>query len=140
VPIEQRVGSRLRIGCVVVTDVFGDRLLVPAAKADPPWTLFTASVDGTAAPAAGLLLPPTAGAAIQPGDALEDVRFLRDEGANLLWAPWSGLSRAAAAIRRLRPNGLARRRCRLGPSHRLASAIKFSPMSRGTGFPSCPSH
>jgi hypothetical protein len=86
VPIEQRVGSRLRIGCVVVTDVFGDRLLVPAANADPPWTLFTASVEGAAAPAAGLLLPPTAGAAIQLGDALEDVRFLRDEGANLVWA------------------------------------------------------
>lgn len=86
VPIEQHVGSRLRVWRVVVTDVFGDRVLVPAANADRPWTLFACSVDGAADAAPDLLLPPSAGSAIQFGDALEDVRFLRDEGANLVWA------------------------------------------------------
>ncbi len=110
VPFEQPAGTLCRTSLTVV-DVFGDRFAVPRADAVPAppaarWTMFS-----TAAAAGGIadffLLPASATASLQDGPALEEVRFLRDETANLVWAiehateghlgrPWPGHERAGA--------------------------------------------
>jgi hypothetical protein len=77
-------------GCVV-TNTFGEHFWVaPAAKGrdDDPhrFTLFTSSVIGDARKPAetGLMLLPTAPAVLE-GPAREEVLFLRDEVANMVW-------------------------------------------------------
>lgn len=111
VPFEQPTGTLCRTALTVV-DVFGDHTPVlradsPAAAAAARWTMFstTRQPDGLAD---FFLLPDSAAAAVQDGPALEEVRFLRDEAANLVWAvehatashlgrPWPGHERAGAA-------------------------------------------
>jgi hypothetical protein len=80
IPLEQDVGSQLRIDNVIVRDVFGFLTLVPA-EADN--SLFT--IDGPAA-AYGRLLLPSAASFIQYGEAIEEVRFVRDPMLNVVWA------------------------------------------------------
>jgi hypothetical protein len=114
VPLDQPVGTAARISELVVHDVFGGRTLVPRADATPTapdarWTCFSTSViDEDGAPADFFLIPPSAGPARLAGEAIEDVRFVRDEQANLVWAieqsveggdgrPWLGRARHVAA-------------------------------------------
>jgi hypothetical protein len=110
IPFEQPVGTLCRTSLSVV-DVFGVTTKVPRADAVPAppaarWTMFSTAQDG-GAPADFFLLPATASAAAQDGAPLEEVRFLRDENANLVWAiehateghlgrPWPGHERAGA--------------------------------------------
>src|SRR5258708_5046096 len=100
-------GDLHQIDQLLVHDVFGvdtlvqraDRELISAGK----WSLFTTSVAGQppATTADFFMLSPSAASAIQVGTTLEDVRFARDEVANMVWAleqttengiggPWSG--------------------------------------------------
>lgn len=109
-PIKLAVGSLCRIDALVVQDVFGTLTRVERADARPAdgWTMFSTSVEGEADRLADFfLLPLTAGAALQPGPTLEEVQFLRDEMANMVWAiehitedgtgqPWPGHERALA--------------------------------------------
>ena len=92
VPFDQRVGTASRIDELLVHDVFGDVTLVDRADAaETPasarWTCFSTTIaDRDGAPADFFLLPPSAGAARVASEAIEDVRFARDEQANLVWA------------------------------------------------------
>jgi hypothetical protein len=87
-PLTIPTGTLCQIDALVVHDVFGGTTLVPradaATSAGPvPWTMFSTTAPGGAAPF--FLLPPTAATAVQPGTAVEEVRFLRDETANMVW-------------------------------------------------------
>jgi hypothetical protein len=116
VPLEQPIGSSLRMDRLSVTDVFGSKVIVPAAdEPDRLWTLFTCARDGDAkAVVPTLVRLPSAGSALQVGDPIEEVRFFRDETANLVWAverilssasgePWPGQERSAAVPRPVAP-------------------------------------
>jgi len=91
-PLDLAGGSVARIDNLVVTDVFGGRTLVERAdKGSVPgrtrWTMFSASQSGTGAPATGLaeffVVPPSAGPSLVAGPTVEEVRFARDETANM---------------------------------------------------------
>lgn len=109
-PLEQRVGTLGRVDSLVVRDVFGRRTRVERADAGPAasgarWTMFSTAIEGVDDRVADfLVLPGTAAAALQLGSAIEEVRFLRDELANMAWAiehatpnavgePWPGHER-----------------------------------------------
>lgn len=90
VPLTLPVGSMTSIDTLVVTDTFGIRTLVEPASAHShrPWTAWTLTVaDGTAVPSTppGLLIAPTLVEALT-GPPLEEVRLLRDEMADVVWA------------------------------------------------------
>jgi hypothetical protein len=92
IPYEMPVGHLGRVESLVVHDVFGGDTLVERADARPldigqRWSLF--SVTAPEAPARFgdfLLMPPTITEFLQMSRPIEDVRFLRDELANLVWA------------------------------------------------------
>jgi len=92
VPLDVPVGSVCRIDELVVHDVFGGTTLIERAdkaRVDPSlrWTCFSlASTDPAAPPADIFLVPPSAAAVRLVGDAIEDVRLVRDEQANYVWA------------------------------------------------------
>ncbi len=113
-PLNQPVGQLLEIEWLVVHDVFGDVTHVPRADAAPMpaaerWTLFSLTApDQPNGIAPYLIQPPTAAGAVLEGPVLEEVRFLRDEMANMVWAieeileggigqPMRGLERDQAA-------------------------------------------
>jgi hypothetical protein len=114
VPFEQPVGTLCRSELTMV-DVFGFSTPIPRADAVPApenarWTMFSTSKLAPGQPAAladYFLLPASAAASVLDGPALEQVRFLRDETANLAWAvehsteghlgaAWAGHARATA--------------------------------------------
>lgn len=78
VPFDVPVGAVTTVTSVVVTTTFGEHLVVRPATT-PGWRMF--ETDGLP----GLLAPPAAVHVLE-GPALEDVLFLRDEMANLVWA------------------------------------------------------
>jgi hypothetical protein len=94
-PFSLPVGSIARVDSLVVSDVFGGQTLVKRADqgtvaAGPNrFSLFSSViVDGSGTPGniAGVYVsPPSAGAAMQIGKPREEVRFARDETANLGW-------------------------------------------------------
>ena len=98
-PFEMEKGNLCRIESVIVHDVFGGATSIPRADRSTAlpgspvterWTLFSTTVDGAAAgdpPIADFfVLAPSSPPAYQVGAALEDVRFVRDEMANMVWA------------------------------------------------------
>jgi hypothetical protein len=87
VPVEQHLGSAAEIVSLSVTDVFGLPHTIEAASTlDPEWAMFTPSgAPGSDAPRF-LVLPVAAAAQRQSGEVLEEVHFVRDESANLVWA------------------------------------------------------
>jgi len=92
-PAEQEVAALTRTNYVVVHDVFGQEIVVRRADADQPmagtdrWTMFSISDDSGSMPSVTdyFIMPPSAGPAMQLGAVLEDVRFGRDEMANMAW-------------------------------------------------------
>jgi hypothetical protein len=97
IPIDLTVGSICRVNSLVVTDTFGYRALIPASSASGgQWRMFQLSVDrsmvdrhihgDTANPIQDIFfLPPTISTSLE-SEPIEDVLFLRDEMANLVWA------------------------------------------------------
>ncbi|WP_066953373.1 hypothetical protein, partial [Streptomyces lushanensis] len=83
VPVDLPVGAITRVTSVVVTDTFGEQLLVPASG--PEWNLFRPSVEGRTDAADLLVTLPTVVDSLA-GEPVEDVLLLRDEAANLAWA------------------------------------------------------
>jgi hypothetical protein len=86
VPLELPVGSVCRIRTLQVTDVFGGTHLVSegGSGGSERWSLFRMS--GASSGHSDLLfLPPSLPAELQ-GPPVEEVRFLRDQMANLAWA------------------------------------------------------
>jgi hypothetical protein len=111
IPFDLQIGKMCQIDRLLVHDVFGGITLVNRAdsqESDFPsrWTCFSlARTDRGGAPAGVFFLPPSAGVARISGDAIEDVRFVRDEQANYVWAiehsteggnghPWLGHERS----------------------------------------------
>lgn len=130
IPVRLDVGSVLRVNSLVVTDTFGEVLLIPSAPAVDsamgPFRLFehTIPVSAGGAPARDplLVLFPTAGQ-VALGPAVEEVHFIRDEAAEIVWA----IEKTA-----LGPAGL--------PVDRAAGALaNFQPLpptsNDGTGLP-----
>lgn len=95
VPYSLPVGSLTQIPAIVITDVFGERSLIkPAIQGNTDdwtaWGLFNLSVrtkDNMKNVAADtrLFLPPCV-AKIQESDPVEEIHFIRDEMANMVWA------------------------------------------------------
>jgi hypothetical protein len=112
VPFGQDVGSLVTIDQLLVRDVFGEWTVVDRADAVPGsgrerWTMFSIHAEGTGRSdiADYFLLPPGALRSTLDGPDLEEVRFVRDEQANMAWAveavtedatgrPWPGRERA----------------------------------------------
>jgi hypothetical protein len=87
-PLELPVASFTRIQGLLVTDVFGDQTLVRPADLGRDsdwqrWSMFRLSGDDIPSP--GLLLAPVL-SATSVAPALEEIHFLRDEMANMVWA------------------------------------------------------
>ena len=91
VPYRLPVNTLCEVRSLVITDVFGERLLIGAADEGDDntwqrWSLFNLSNRGdTGSYNRQFLLPSTVGAALE-SDALERVQFARDEMANMVWA------------------------------------------------------
>jgi hypothetical protein len=93
IPYAQPVGTLARTQRILVRDVFGKLTLVDRADAGAGapginrWTMF--STTDASGSTEGLtdyfILPPSSGPAMQLGSVLEDVRFGRDEMANMAW-------------------------------------------------------
>lgn len=125
VPFPQEVGTLSWLESLLVHDVFGGLTLVERADAEPVssalerWTLYSSAITADGASVAPFfVLPPSPAGAIQPGPALEEVRFFRDEMAELVWAierttenglgaPWSGHERSLAGKPGAPPPGAA---------------------------------
>jgi hypothetical protein len=86
-PYEQAVGTLAKTDFIVVYDVFGKLTLIERAEGaltaagTDRWTMFSIA-DGDDL-ADYFVLPPSSGPAMQVGQVLEDVRFGRDETANM---------------------------------------------------------
>ena len=80
-PIPVTYGSMQAVSDLVVRDTFGTHELIPPA-ADPQWAMYRPTGSSIASPA---LAVPSVTVAPLAGDVVEQVRFLRDEMANLVW-------------------------------------------------------
>lgn len=149
-PLELPVGSLTSIDTLRVRDSFGAVTEVPAGV-DPGWSMFT--LGGRAAATElftvgerFLYLPPAVTHGLE-SPALEDVRLLRDEMANMAWAveamvqdeiglPASGYDLAAASDRRARDRArrVAQEAVRVWRplADAIAAARKALTESRGT--------
>jgi hypothetical protein len=93
-PFDQPLGTAVLTKGLVVTDVFGHRNLVAAANntSQPAsvdrWSMFSTTDDsqGLEHTTSYFLVPPSPGSLVQDGATLEDVRFARDEMADMGWA------------------------------------------------------
>jgi hypothetical protein len=87
VPVGQRAGTLRRITELSVVDGFGVLTLIPPVDAER-WRVFTLTTADGPDPAAAqdLLFVPNSAVAVLNNDDVEDVRFLPDEHANLVWA------------------------------------------------------
>jgi hypothetical protein len=88
-PVDIPVGATYQLDTLVVHDVFGIDTLIERADKEtlgPGWTMFSTSVSGQIDTVADFFLwPPSAGAGLQSGRVIEEVRFARDEMANMVW-------------------------------------------------------
>lgn len=94
IPVRLPVGTLCYTDSLTVSDTFGIRTNIQSARAvdqgiqasSPelsPWDLF--HVSGDTAKTDALFLPPTLGKSLQ-GKSTEEVLFMRDEMANMVWA------------------------------------------------------
>jgi len=90
-PYTVPIGSALNIKGLAVTNTFGERFWIEPAgrgsdEAWQPWAMFALNIKGTTDEPADLtlLVLPTV-PKIQESSALEEVAFVRDEMANMVW-------------------------------------------------------
>jgi hypothetical protein len=104
VPVDVDAGSFATVTELAYTTTFGERFVVPPADDNGRtgrFRLFEIDAIGSDRTLNGLFLPPaTRGTA--EGRALEDVLFVRDEGANMAWAIESTVEDAGGDPRRRR--------------------------------------
>ena len=89
IPLGHEVGGLVSVAQLLVKDVFGGYTMVGRADSVPAengrrWTMFSTTAAGSLAEY--FVLPPGALRATVDGPVLEEVRFVRDEQANLVWA------------------------------------------------------
>jgi hypothetical protein len=99
-PVDVPVGSTHELESLVVRDVFGVDTLIDRADEESlgagRWSMFSTAIAGSDSAAARFfLLPPSAGSALQYGRVVEEIRFARDEMANMVWAIENVLENAA---------------------------------------------
>jgi hypothetical protein len=99
-PVDVPVGGTHQLDSLIVHDVFGIDTRIERADRETPgpgrWTMFSTSIAGSQdAVADFFLIPSSAGSALQTGRVIEDIRFARDEMANLVWAIENILENAA---------------------------------------------
>ncbi len=82
-PVELPSGSVSEVVDVKITDSFGQVTKLEPVS-DPDWSVFEMSAQ--AGNAEGLMLLPNIAVDILHNDEVEDVRFVRDEAANMVWA------------------------------------------------------
>jgi len=105
VPLDVPFGSLTTVESIVYTTTFGERFRVePTATVSPDgdWRMFTLTTADGNGSSDGLIVPPSA-VAVQDGPPIEEVLFLRDEMANMVWA----VERSVQG-----PSGVARDRSR----------------------------
>ncbi len=91
-PLGMPVGSVARVGGLLVTDTYGERHWIQGAGRGSDqdwerWSLFHPSIAGDAeVPASNDLLVLPAVPKILEGRPLEEIRLVRDEMANMVWA------------------------------------------------------
>lgn len=89
VPLEHAVGHLRQMLAVRAVDTFGvttDVEPLGAREGGDSWALFRVDGLGGARDAGAFLFLPNVGTTVVEGDLLEEVRFIRDEEANLVWA------------------------------------------------------
>lgn len=107
VPLELPVGVLCKMQKLDVVDVFGGRTTIDRADADQRWSMFSTALPN-GAPAQFFALPASAASNVIDGAPIEEVRFLRDDTANLAWAvehategslgaPWLAADRVPSA-------------------------------------------
>ena len=87
-PIEIVTGTAARVASLEVVDTFGERRVIPAASegdAGRRCRLFRLATPGSDVTSDALLVPPVLAASLE-STPVEQVRFARDEAANLVWA------------------------------------------------------
>jgi hypothetical protein len=121
-PFEQKVGTLAQIDWILVHDVFGKQSVVRRADRGETaaganrWTMFSSSDLSGGSDGLGdwFMVPPSPGPAMVLGSVLEEVRFGRDEVANMAFAiervtqtpigePLTGSERDAAVNQRRGP-------------------------------------
>jgi hypothetical protein len=100
-PVDMPVGGTYQLDTLVVHDVFGIDTVIERADKETlgpgRWTMFSTSISGQdGAGADFFLLPSSAGSALQTGRVVEEIRFARDEMANMAWAIENVLENAAS--------------------------------------------
>lgn len=95
IPLRVPVGSLSEVDEIVVTDVFGQKTIVQSAAnhelgdATQEWGMFNLSTVNPQNGAAGMndnrLLIPATPAKPQESEPIEEIKFLRDEMANMVW-------------------------------------------------------
>lgn len=90
VPFDVPAGSVVRTTVVTYGTTFGETLVAhlptpPAPDVINPWRMYDVTEADGVKTLGALVVPPTAPGRLE-GPALEDVAFLRDEMANLVWA------------------------------------------------------
>ena len=88
VPLELRIGTFARVDGLLVSDVFGEQTWVRAANrgagaAWHNWSMYLLNGDDDNSP--GLFLAPTLTSTVE-APPIEQVQFIRDEMANMVWA------------------------------------------------------
>ena len=91
VPLQLGIGTLSRLEAIDVANNFGEMLTIAAAAETAPssWRLFRISKDQRTAglgEATDLFFMPAAAGAIAEAGPLEEIRFIRDEMANVAWA------------------------------------------------------
>ena len=89
VPLTVAAGSLLAVRDMLVTNVFGEHLLIDAVDAASQderlrFSLFTLASRGAAAPTSALLVAPAA-PKVQESAPFETAALIRDEMANVVW-------------------------------------------------------
>lgn len=109
-PFTQELGTLCKITTLEVHDVFGGKVSIERAdeaqfSENRRWSMFSTSLQNDGNRFADyFILPPSIGTAVRKSEEIEDVRFIRDEMANMVWAiehitengignPWLGHER-----------------------------------------------
>jgi hypothetical protein len=91
IPYEVDIGAVHEVVGLLMTDDFGEQILVPAAGQGiddvwQRWSMFTLSTNAASGAADTLLFMPPALTKSLDAEPIEKVHFLRDEMANMAWA------------------------------------------------------